>query len=266
MLSILNNKQKTLDADLLELLLYGYGVYTAFVVENTSTRYWTAHLDRICGDAAEFIGMEPDPELIMASVIDFLEINEPSKPLTCRVTVFPEGFNLASPHICKKLSILVTGREGSSVKAKSLNLKTFECKRSFTQHKVTNIASAMHIRAAAKKHAYDDALICNDGIISEGPTWNIFFLKDERIITPPINSGILPGVTRKIFLDHFHDRIEERSVTKAELQDFDGAFITNAAIGAVPVSSIDALQFEKTQPLTEEAIDYYRSMEWQKIA
>ena len=50
----------------------------------------------------------------------------------------------------------------------------------------------------AKKSGLDEKIFLNQkGQISEGCTTNIFFIQDDKLVTPPVSSGMLPGVMRR---------------------------------------------------------------------
>ena len=49
----------------------------------------------------------------------------------------------------------------------------------------------------AQRAGYDEGILLTDeGFVADGPGENIFVVKDGRILTPPLSTSILPGITR----------------------------------------------------------------------
>jgi len=104
---------------------------------------------------------------------------------------------------------------------------------------------------------YELLLVDHEGFITEGSRSNVFFIKNNKLITPPQNT-VLPGVTRKQVLDiclRNHIGIEQKKVHVSELSDFDALFITGTSRRILPVRMIDNLHFvaghHKTLQLAE---------------
>ena len=96
---------------------------------------------------------------------------------------------------------------------------------------------------AAKKGA-DDALMLNTaGNIACASAANIFFVKGDTLITPPLNDGALPGTMRAYVMNELMPKYGlaavERSVFPAEIYEMDEAFLTNALMGVMPLVSVD---------------------------
>ena len=49
----------------------------------------------------------------------------------------------------------------------------------------------------ANDEGYDELLMSDDGFLTEGAVSNLFCVKEKKVFTPPLESNILPGVTRK---------------------------------------------------------------------
>ncbi|MCT2399236.1 aminodeoxychorismate synthase component I [Novosphingobium mangrovi (ex Huang et al. 2023)] len=85
--------------------------------------------------------------------------------------------------------------------------------------------------AAAKAAGAQEALFLrDDGLVTEGTFTNLFVERDGRLLTPPANLGLLPGVLRRSL-------IEEGRAVEAELtlEDLAGGFlIGNALRGLIP--------------------------------
>src|SRR5690606_32188266 len=99
----------------------------------------------------------------------------------------------------------------------------------------------------ARERGFDDGLFVSPGgVVTEGPTWNLFLVAQGRLITPPLERGILAGITRSLVLEHVRKLgvpCEEREVPLAEARAADEMFITSTTRGVMPVSALDERTF-----------------------
>ena len=102
-------------------------------------------------------------------------------------------------------------------------------------HKTT--ARGLFDRAMVEAHAQgaDDALLVTaSGHIAEGTAWNVFWWEGDRLQTPALDLGILPGVGRARVMELAE--VEEVRVTAAEFVGR-SLFLVNAVRGIVPIGS-----------------------------
>jgi para-aminobenzoate synthetase/4-amino-4-deoxychorismate lyase len=76
-------------------------------------------------------------------------------------------------------------------------------------------------------------LVDGDGSVLEAAWGNVWAIEGERLLTPPADGRILPGVTRARVLGLEPDAVEE-PLTLDRLRAADGIFLTSALRGAVP--------------------------------
>ena len=110
-------------------------------------------------------------------------------------------------------------------------------------------------------------LLINDkGFITEGSRSNIFFIKDNKIITPP-QKEVLNGITRrnilKICKQNKIDIIEE-SLNVSNIKEIDVAFLSGTSLKVLPVKQIEKHEFnieneflKRIMKLYNDAIDNY---------
>ena len=96
----------------------------------------------------------------------------------------------------------------------------------------------------AIRNGYDGSIILNNhGCVSEGPAGCIFIIREGKIITPSITSGILESITRdsiiKIVSSELKMDVIERSIGRTELYLADEAFYCGTAMEIIPITSID---------------------------
>jgi D-alanine transaminase len=86
-------------------------------------------------------------------------------------------------------------------------------------------------------------LVDAKGFVTEGASSNAWIVsRDNKLITRPLGSGILPGITRSVVLDLIAAqglKFEERAFTVEEAYAAREAFVTSASQIVMPVTSID---------------------------
>lgn len=110
----------------------------------------------------------------------------------------------------------------------------------------------------AKADGYDNALMLNGrGTVAEGPGANFFMVRRGRVITPPVTSGILEGVTRATLIELFTREhgitVEEREIDRTEVPIADEAFFCGSGAEVSPIVSVDRLAIGDGQagPITQ---------------
>jgi branched-subunit amino acid aminotransferase/4-amino-4-deoxychorismate lyase len=80
------------------------------------------------------------------------------------------------------------------------------------------------------------------GFLAEGSISNIFLVKGGALVTPSLESGILPGITRAAVLKLAESgglKIEERQVSYEELKQAEEAFFTNSVLEVMPIAQFE---------------------------
>jgi branched-chain amino acid aminotransferase len=113
-----------------------------------------------------------------------------------------------------------------------------------TTNKLINITASIY----AKENGLDNCLLLNDSKnVIEALQGNLFMLKGNRLITPPVSEGCLNGVMRKqiLSLAKFIGNIEvvEEAISPFELQKADELFITNVIKGIQPITKYRKKEF-----------------------
>lgn len=103
----------------------------------------------------------------------------------------------------------------------------------------------------SQKNVYETLLVDTDGCITEGSRSNVFFVKDGRVITPPLED-VLPGITRKHVLEVCRQQsieVTEAKVLARSLVVMEGLFISGTSRKVLPVKKVDGLDFDPRHPL-----------------
>lgn len=117
--------------------------------------------------------------------------------------------------------------------------------------KSTNYLDNVLAHFAAKEMGAEDALLLNTkGDLVCATAGNVFFIKDQKVFTPPVSSGVLPGITRKKIIalcQKLKIPVIEACITPAMLDTIDALFITNSLVGIKPVLALNAWRFDVSE-------------------
>ncbi|HEV8577517.1 MAG TPA: branched-chain amino acid transaminase [Thermoanaerobaculia bacterium] len=103
------------------------------------------------------------------------------------------------------------------------------------------------------------------GFVSEGSGENLFVVQDGELITPPIASSILSGITRDTVLRIARDLgipIREEVVPRGQLYSADEVFFTGTAAEITPIRSIDRIPVGRGCPgaVTRRILDEFKGI------
>ena len=111
----------------------------------------------------------------------------------------------------------------------------------------------------AKKMVYEVLLVNKAGLITEGSKSNVFFIKENKLITAPTKL-VLPGITRKFVLKIAQlsdiDVIEE-AVHQNDIEKYDAAFLSGTSPKILPISSIGNVKYSVDHPLMGKLLKDY---------
>ncbi len=114
------------------------------------------------------------------------------------------------------------------------------------RHKTTSYANNVFAAREAKTRGADDALMLNqDGLVACSSIANIFMVSEGKLVTPPEQDGVLPGIMRRFLIDRF--AAEVRSIDRDELKDAEGLFVTNSLRLVSVVSRLDGDDLPKIE-------------------
>ena len=106
-----------------------------------------------------------------------------------------------------------------------------------------NYMNSQLIKMEAIINGYVEGIALDDrGLVSEGSGENIFIVRAGTVITPPLASSVLPGITRDSVITLCRDLeipFQERSIPREELYISDEVFFVGTATEITPIRSID---------------------------
>ena len=148
-------------------------------------------------------------------------------------TVFAYAFEIAPPPVADKA--LAKAYKVSTTR----DLRWERCHIKST----ALLGNVLHFQHGYER-GHDETLLFNaNNELTEASACNAFIVKDGKVITPPLDNQLLPGITRHILLDVLRRdgsiAVEERSVSMDEVLNADEVWITSSSKEVAPVTQID---------------------------
>ena len=104
---------------------------------------------------------------------------------------------------------------------------------------------------------FESILLDGDGVILEGSRSNVFWIKDDDIITRENN--VLPGITRQTLILRSPFPISFGLLYQSNFSDIDELFITNSGSGVIPITKVDSVEIGTGEvgSITKELLRLY---------
>lgn len=242
-------KKLTLDTG----YFYGYGVFETILIREGQAVFLEEHLERLAEalktlDIKKTVTSE-DVEYAIAALRVFngalkVNVSEDNVIFTVRSLSYTSEQYRDGATLCQ--SYVYRNPTSPTVGIKSMNYmdNIIEMKR-------------------ARESGFNDVLFLNyKGDVCETAVANIFAIIDGEVVTPPVASGLLPGVVRRWLIETCGAR--EQVLTMEELKGADGVFITNSLMGIMKVAAIGdkvLSQSAMTDELTRKYVDYLKNLD-----
>lgn len=130
-------------------------------------------------------------------------------------------------------------------------------------------AAGAYINSALAKteallNGYDEAIVLGgDGQVSEASAANLFIVRNGTLITPPLTSDVLEGITRQVVAQLARERlglsVVERPIDRTELYVADEAFFCGTGAELKPIIEIDrrTIGDGRTGPISAQLVALY---------
>ena len=129
-----------------------------------------------------------------------------------------------------------------------------------------NYANSALARIEALKSGVDEAIMLNmSGMVVEGTAENIFIVKDEMLVSPPLSSGALDDITRSSILtiaQHLGINFQICDISRDELYYADEVFLTGTAAEIKSIGEIDKITIAngRTGKITTKLLNFYNQI------
>jgi len=231
--------------------LYGYALFETMRAYNGRIFLLERHLKRLRDSAATIgLGSRLAEVDLGKACNDTLKTNNlPDARLRLTVSRGEAG-SFPGPDTDAVPTVLVTAtsyqglsdriyNEGFKVGISSLR----RCSRTpLSRLKSANYLVSVLAKRETEAAGLDESLLLNErDLITEGSISNVFFVGRSGLVTPPVDSGILPGITRGVVLElarNLKINASEIDIKIADLAQFNEAFLTNSIMEIMPLVEV----------------------------
>lgn len=137
-------------------------------------------------------------------------------------------------------------------------------------HKTTSYFSRMAaLREAYQARCFESLWFSDENFLAEGCISNVFLIEGGALLTPPLDTPVLPGIARGALLDVaaiLGVGAKEQEITIDDVLSADEIFLTNSMMGVMPVVRVDrhGVGDEKPGPLTQKLSEGYRRLVYEE--
>jgi branched-chain amino acid aminotransferase len=256
-------------------LLYGDGVFEGIRAYNGIVFKLKEHIDRLYKSAHPiFLKIPLTKEHLTEAVLETLRTNNLKDAYIRLVVTRGIGDLGLDPRKCPKATIIIITEpllqlhspdkieNGIStvitwVRRNSVDSATHEMKS-------LNYLNSILGKIEANNMDTDEA-ICLDktGYVCEGVGENIFIVRDSKLLTPPLSSGALDGITRTLIIQlakKLGIEVIERNITSNELFTAEEVFFTGTAAEVAPIREVNkrVIGSGKPGPVTKQILHEFK--------
>jgi aminodeoxychorismate lyase len=249
--------------------LYGDGLFETILVFHSKPFRWEQHIERLHrGTDFLNIRLPASADALRNSLGKLIEENQMPDSLL-RITVSRGvGIRGYSPKGANQPTLVMSLHAAPAFgpqKAPEWRLTTSSFRLAandpISQYKTCNKLAQVLARAQAEDAGADEALLLNsDGAAVEGSSSNLFWVERGVLCTPPLPSGILPGVTRAVVLELCQAvgcATQEATVLPEQLRQADGVFLSLSSFGIAECISLDGLPLRRSPFINKLRLAYW---------
>jgi len=237
-------------------LRYGDGLFETMKVKDKKIYFSTWHCERLF-HGMQMLGFEPpayfSPEYLLGQVNELCRKNGHSNARV-RINIVRGNGGLYDPENHFPNCIIQSSPlPGSNYQFNETGLVTGiynDAKKSvdsFSNLKSNNYLPYLMAALHAKKQRWNDALLLNSaGNICDTTIANIFIVKNEIVLTPPLTDGCIAGIMRRHLVENLPVQgfaLQEKTISIQDLLAADEVFLTNSIRGIQWVQNCDAANY-----------------------
>ncbi len=233
--------------------LYGDGVFEGIRVYNGRIFRSESHLDRLYESAREIrLAIPYTKQELHEAMVETVAANGGRYAYIRLVVTRGEGNLGLNPFQCPQPNVFVMNddiqlypREMYESGISVIIAKTIRTSPRMVSPKVKSLNYLNNIlaRIEAVDAGVSEAIMLNEhGNVSEATGDNIFIVKNGQVVTSPVASGILVGITRGLVMELARAAgltVVEKDFGPGELYTADECFLTGSAAEVIPVTKID---------------------------
>jgi len=241
-------------------ILVGDGVFETIKAVRGQAFALTRHLDRLAASAAGLGLPEPDLDAIRQGTLDVLAGAPQWDLARIRITYTSGEGPLGSDRGTSGSTAIVAVAEQRPFPATG-DVSGVPWPRNergaLSGLKTTSYGDNAKALAYAHERGGAEAIFGNlAGDLCEGTGANVFVVRGGRLITPPLSSGCLAGITRALVLEWVGG--EETDVPLEEFASAEEAFLTSTTRDVQPIRAVDGTVLPAAPgPVTRKAMEVF---------
>ncbi len=241
----------------------GDGVFETIATVDRVPFALRRHLDRLRQSAAGLhLPITLDDATVRAAVTEVIASHDGEGELRIRITVTAGRSALGSSRGDGPLTVVIAALPLRSAAATA---RVVVVPWTRNEHgalaglKTTSYAENVVALQVAQRHGADEAIFANTaGELCEGTGSNVFVVLHDEVVTPPLTSGCLAGVTRALVLEA--GLAVERRIPLAVFRDAEEVFLTSTTRLGQPVAAIDDRLLAPSGARTAEIASYLSTL------
>jgi branched-chain amino acid aminotransferase len=257
-------------------LLYGDGVFEGIRAYNGRVFKLKEHIDRLFYSAKSILLNIPLSHADMtAGVIETCRRNNIHDGYIRLVVTRGIGTLGLNPNRCKNPSVIIIADKiqlyPPELYQRGMEIVTVPTVRNLHSAvnpaiKSLNYLNNILAKIEANNAGCEEAVLLNaEGFVSECTGDNIFIVKEDHLLTPPLSAGALYGITRRVVLDLAAQaglKTAEPNLTRYDLFNADECFLTGTGAEMMPVVQIDGrtIGTGKPGPFSAKLITLYTAL------
>lgn len=257
-------------------LLYGDGIFEGIRAYHGRVFKLKEHIDRLFYSAKAILLTIPmTHEQVMRAVVDTCKKNKLKDGYIRLVVTRGKGTLGLNPNRCANPSVIVIADKiqlyPQEMYDQGMEIVTVATTRNLHNAvnpaiKSLNYLNNILAKIEANVAGVEEAIMLNsDGYVAECTGDNIFIIKGQQLLTPPLSAGALYGITRGVAMELAKEMgltVAEPNLTRYDLFNADECFLTGTGAELIPVTKIDArvIGTGKPGPLTRELVQKYHAL------
>ncbi len=221
-----------------EGFLLGLAVFDTLAVDGGRVPFLDEHLARLV-EGAQALGIAPPEPAVLRAAVATIVARLGGRDAALRLTLTPGAPGRGPSVVLTTRPLPAPSPEGVAVlvlERAKLAGQPLEAIKSTSRAR-----NVLARRAALARGAHDALLATDEGDLSEGTVANLFLVLDGELRTPPLDRGVLAGVTRGKLLELAREAgipTREARVERADLARCEEAFLSSTLVRVLPITRV----------------------------
>src|SRR5437016_5089460 len=257
-------------------LLYGDGVFEGIRAYNGRVFKLKEHIDRLYASAKGILLTIPmSHKDMMAATVETCRQNKLRDGYIRLLVTRGVGTLGLNPNRCKNPSVVIIADKIQlypvEVYQRGLDIITVPTTRNLHSAlnpaiKSLNYLNNILAKIEANNAGVEEAIMLNaEGFVAECTGDNLFIVKGNQMLTPPLSAGALYGITRGVVMDLAREKgltVSEPNLTRYDVFNADECFLTGTGAELIPVTKVDGRVIGTGKPgaVTKDLMARYHTL------